>query len=180
MRHWFKVCTGAHYLGNFIGDDKSKRDWLKYQTSTWDKKHRNHQNGGEISPGELHSGDWCNSIGMYLIAIGEKRHGICACRSVEDSSRNILPRTFSGKLKVLLTILGKLITSTGKKIRHIPTRPGDISQCKSLIYLRSVSSLETSQEREHFPMPIIFWSSGNKYVMTKKYGMIKTRPKSRA
>ena len=25
-RHGFKVCTGAHYLGGYIGDDESKRD----------------------------------------------------------------------------------------------------------------------------------------------------------
>ena len=27
--HGFKVCTGAHYLGGYIGDDNSKRKWLK-------------------------------------------------------------------------------------------------------------------------------------------------------
>ena len=26
----FKVCTGARYMVNFIGDEKSKHDWLKY------------------------------------------------------------------------------------------------------------------------------------------------------
>ena len=28
---------GTHYMGDFIGDDKSKRDWLKYRTSKWEK-----------------------------------------------------------------------------------------------------------------------------------------------
>ena len=28
--HGFKVCTGARYLGTFIGDDDSKYEWLKY------------------------------------------------------------------------------------------------------------------------------------------------------
>ena len=28
LRHRFKVFMGAHYLGIFIGDDKSKRGWL--------------------------------------------------------------------------------------------------------------------------------------------------------
>ena len=27
--HRFKVCTCAHYLGGYIGDDKSKRDWMR-------------------------------------------------------------------------------------------------------------------------------------------------------
>ena len=38
MRHRFKVCTGAHYLGGFIGDDKSKRDGLKERTHAWERK----------------------------------------------------------------------------------------------------------------------------------------------
>ena len=28
---------GARYLISFIGDDKYKRDWLKYQTLTWER-----------------------------------------------------------------------------------------------------------------------------------------------
>ena len=27
--HIFKVCTGARYIGGYIRDDKSKRDWLR-------------------------------------------------------------------------------------------------------------------------------------------------------
>ena len=33
LHHRFKVCTGAHYLGGFIEDDKSRRYWLKDRTS---------------------------------------------------------------------------------------------------------------------------------------------------
>ena len=29
LRHKFKVCMGAHYLGSYIGDENSKRDCLK-------------------------------------------------------------------------------------------------------------------------------------------------------
>ena len=29
-RHGFKVCTSVLCLGGFIGDDKSKHEWLKY------------------------------------------------------------------------------------------------------------------------------------------------------
>ena len=36
-RHGFRVCTGAHYLGGYIGDDKFKRDWLIERTLTWEK-----------------------------------------------------------------------------------------------------------------------------------------------
>ena len=37
LRHGFKVCTGAHYPGIFIGYVKSKRDCLADQTSKWEK-----------------------------------------------------------------------------------------------------------------------------------------------
>ena len=35
LRHGFKVCTGARYLGGFIGDDDSKRVWLLDCTLEW-------------------------------------------------------------------------------------------------------------------------------------------------
>ena len=28
-RHGFRVCMGAHYLGAYIGDNKSKQDWMR-------------------------------------------------------------------------------------------------------------------------------------------------------
>ena len=36
-RYGFKVFTGTRYLGGYIGDDKSKRDWLRERTLTWEK-----------------------------------------------------------------------------------------------------------------------------------------------
>ena len=36
-RHGFKVCTGARYLGGYIRDDKSKRDWLRERTLMWEE-----------------------------------------------------------------------------------------------------------------------------------------------
>ena len=36
-RHGFRVCMGARYLGGFIGDNKSKRGWLRERTLTWEK-----------------------------------------------------------------------------------------------------------------------------------------------
>ena len=37
LSHGFKVCTSAHYLGIFIWDEDSKRDWLKKRIETWEK-----------------------------------------------------------------------------------------------------------------------------------------------
>ena len=36
-RHGFKLCTGAHYFGGCIGDDKSKSDWMRENTLMWEK-----------------------------------------------------------------------------------------------------------------------------------------------
>ena len=33
--HGFKVCKGARYLGGYIGDNKSKRNWLRERTLMW-------------------------------------------------------------------------------------------------------------------------------------------------
>ena len=35
-RHGFKVCTGACYLGGYIEDSKSKRNWLRECMLTWE------------------------------------------------------------------------------------------------------------------------------------------------
>ena len=37
LSNGFNVCTGERYLGSFIGDDDSKRNWLKKRTETWDR-----------------------------------------------------------------------------------------------------------------------------------------------
>ena len=34
----FKVCTGVRYLGGYIGDDKSKRNWLIDRALIWEKR----------------------------------------------------------------------------------------------------------------------------------------------
>ena len=35
--HGFKICTSELYLRGYIGDDKSKRDWMRERTLTWEK-----------------------------------------------------------------------------------------------------------------------------------------------
>ena len=37
LHHGSKVCTGARYLCGYIGDDKSKRDWLTNCTEMWER-----------------------------------------------------------------------------------------------------------------------------------------------
>ena len=33
----FKVCTGARYLGGYIGDDVTKGDYIKKRTEKWER-----------------------------------------------------------------------------------------------------------------------------------------------
>ena len=40
LSHGLKICTGAEYLGGFIGDKESKPEWLKDRTSMWEKNIR--------------------------------------------------------------------------------------------------------------------------------------------
>ena len=40
LRHGFKVCTGVRYLGDFIRNDNSKRDWLLDHTLKWENNIR--------------------------------------------------------------------------------------------------------------------------------------------
>ena len=35
--HGFNVCMSARYLGVFIGDDASKREWLIDQMEVWER-----------------------------------------------------------------------------------------------------------------------------------------------
>ena len=36
LRHGFTVWTDTRYLGGFIRDNESKRDWLKVRTNWWE------------------------------------------------------------------------------------------------------------------------------------------------
>ena len=57
-RHGFRVFIGARYLGGYIGDDESKRDWLRERMLTWENNINTiNKKRGKISPRELrHSG----------------------------------------------------------------------------------------------------------------------------
>ena len=46
LRHGFKVCTSLHYLGDFIRDKNSRRDWLKNYVNMGTEFSHDWQNGG--------------------------------------------------------------------------------------------------------------------------------------
>ena len=37
VRLEFKVCTSTRYFGSYIGDGRSKRNWIKDWTEKWDR-----------------------------------------------------------------------------------------------------------------------------------------------
>ena len=88
-RHGFRVCTGACYLGGYIGDNKYKHDWLRDRTLTWDN---NINTISEITgniPGYLRCTGTCNPIRKDISSTSHLGHRILACRVEEDDLRNI-------------------------------------------------------------------------------------------
>ena len=102
----FKICMSARYLGDFIGDDKYKCEWLKYHTSKWEKNPCGHQNGREISPGELCSNGLCNPIVMAIFQCVTKDTGDAFARVEKILWETYLPRLLFGKSKSLPPIAG--------------------------------------------------------------------------
>ena len=107
--HGFKVCMGACYLGGYIGDDESKRDWLREQ-----------KNRREISPGELLRGGMNNPIRVDIYTTRHLGHRGCIHRSGEDTPGNIFASYYLWKEKTPLTHHRSSKYDTGQEI-HIGT-----------------------------------------------------------
>ena len=58
-RRIIKMCTGARYLGGFIGDDEYKRDWLKDRTETWERNIHMISKNSDKCPQESYSSLVC-------------------------------------------------------------------------------------------------------------------------
>ena len=113
MRHRFKVCTGALYLGGFIGDGKCKREWINDRT---EKNYLcDHQNSRKISLGELRRGGLCDLIIMDIFAMSDIRHGIRVRGGGEVPSEKKTASSFIWKSKYLPPIVVTLSTMTFKK-----------------------------------------------------------------
>ena len=65
--HGFKECTGGRYIGGYIGDDKSKLEWLKDRTYIWDRKFFTiRKTVGKYTPGKLRRNGMHNPIGVDI------------------------------------------------------------------------------------------------------------------
>ena len=113
--HEFNVCTGMYYLGGFIGNDKSKCDWLKDLTTKREKKIVQSPKQWGKSPGELRCGGLCNTIIMDIFATCEKDTGYTFMGVWKILWENFMSRLFFGKYKALPLIVGTLSTMTAPK-----------------------------------------------------------------
>ena len=95
LRHGFKVFTGAHYLGSFIGDDESKLDWLKYRTSKWERNIRSITKTAEKYPHESYATVVCAIQLEWIFLKCVTKDTGCAFAVVEKIPQEIfLPRLF--------------------------------------------------------------------------------------
>ena len=53
------MCTGVRYPGSFIGDDNSKREWLKECTDTWERNITNIRKTTGEYPQEIYAAVVC-------------------------------------------------------------------------------------------------------------------------
>ena len=108
-RHWFKVWTGAHYLGGYIRDDQSKRDCLKKCTDMWEQNIYTISKSAGKYPQERYV------MVLLVIQTCHKEYRRRVYGSGEDCPGNIFASTLFGKSKTLSPIVGTLTTILIKK-----------------------------------------------------------------
>ena len=117
-RPGFTVCTGARYLGGYIGDNEFKHDWSREHTLKWENN---------ISTISKTAGKYPqDSYAVVVRAI--QSEWICIQRVPWDTGdafagveiiiqETFLPRLFFGKTKTLSPVVGYLSTIPVKKSR---------------------------------------------------------------
>ena len=117
-RHGFRVCAVAHYLGGYIGDDKSKRDWLRDCTLTWERNINTIRKTAGKCPQESYAVvvRAIQSESIFLQSVTWDTGNLFA--GVEKMIRKtFLPRLFFGKTKTLSSVVGSLSTMLVRKAR---------------------------------------------------------------
>ena len=114
--HGFKVCTGAHYIGGYIRDDKSKREWLKDWTEKcWRNIHAFTKISGKY-PQESYAAVVCSIQREWIFLqhvikyLGQAFAGVG--KGMQETS---LPCAFFGKSKTFLPIEVTISTLPVKK-----------------------------------------------------------------
>ena len=117
-RRGFRVCMGARYLGGYIGDKKSKQDWFRDRTLTWEKNINTiRKKHGEISPGELRRSGTYDPIRMDISSTRHPGHRRLVCRSGEDDLRKRFASPFLWKEENPLPRCGRSTYDAGQEIR---------------------------------------------------------------
>ena len=115
-RHRFKVCTGARYLGVYIGGNESKIHWLRECVLTWEKNISMISKTMGKYPQESYTVVLRAIQSEWIFLQRVTWNSGDAFRGVEKMIReNFLPRLFLGKTKTLSPIVGVLSTMQFKK-----------------------------------------------------------------
>ena len=106
VRHGFKVCMGARYLRGYIGDNESKRNWLKERMLTWEKNIRTLSKTVGKYPHESYTTVVSAIQPQWIFLQHVTWDTGDAFMGVEKKIReNFLPRLFFGKTKNLSPII---------------------------------------------------------------------------
>ena len=132
-RHGFKVCTGARYLGGYIKDDESKRDWLRKRTLTWEKNINTISKTMGKYPQEIYArSSTCNPIRMDISSTRHLVHGRRVCGSGEDDLGNLLALSFLRKNENPLPYSGSFKYNASQEIRTGNPEYSDVSTVEVL------------------------------------------------
>ena len=98
--HGFKVCTGASYIGGYIGDEKFKGYCLKNWTDKWESDICVlSKTAGGVSSEKLRHGRTCGRIGVDIFPNRDKRYGTGVCRAGKSSAVNLFSSYFLWKIE---------------------------------------------------------------------------------
>ena len=123
-RHRFRVFTGARYLGGYIGDDSSKRDWFRERTLMW---------GNNINTVRKTAGKYPQESYAAVVHVIQSELIFLQCvtwdagDSFAGVEKNIcetfLPRLFFRKTKTLSPAVGAISTMPVNKYGLVLLNP---------------------------------------------------------
>ena len=87
-----------------------------------------HQNNREVSLGELLHSGFCDTIGMYVFTMRDKRHWTRVHGSGENSLGRLFALSCLRKIEISPIYCRDLKYDSVQEIQHRPTRSGDIIQ----------------------------------------------------
>ena len=103
------MCTGARYLGGYVGDNESKRHWLRERTLTWEKNISMISETAGKYPQESYAAVVCVIQSEWIFLQCVTWDTGYAFTGVEKMVREtFFPRLSFGRTKNLLPVIGTL------------------------------------------------------------------------